>query len=119
VNVIEDVSGKNPCNNLSIPVCADVIVHPPSTGIVIAPECADVGTPKCANVVLTVASSSLRPPNPGEGILASQPLEVPFWGIQLGPLGSIIARGPILVVEGPSLLLHLHDYIQLECQGSQ
>jgi hypothetical protein len=96
VNAIEDVSGKTPCHTLTIPVCADVIVHLPSTGIVVTPECAntvttasadvvtpecaDTVTPECADVVLTVASSSLRPPNPGEGILASQPLEVPLLG---------------------------------------
>jgi hypothetical protein len=96
VNAIEDVSGKTPCHTLTIPVCADAIVHLPSTGIVVTPECAntvttasadvvtpecaDTVTPECADVVLTVASSSLRPPNPGEGILASQPLEVPLLG---------------------------------------
>ena len=104
VNAIEDVSGKTPCHTVTIPVCADAIVHLPSTGIVVTPECAntvttasadvvtpecadtvttacaDVVTPECADVVLTVASSSLRPPNPGEGVLASQPLEVPLLG---------------------------------------
>jgi hypothetical protein len=88
VNAIEDVSSKTPCHTLTILACTNAIIHPPSKGIVATPEsadivtpaCADVVTPECVDVGLTAASSSLRPPNPGEGILASQPFKVPLLG---------------------------------------
>ncbi|KAJ7008392.1 hypothetical protein NC653_007155 [Populus alba x Populus x berolinensis] len=70
VNAIEAVSGKTPCHTLPLPACTDVVVHLPNTIILIAPASAEVG--------LIVASSSLRPPNSSEGILASRPIEVPL-----------------------------------------
>ncbi|KAJ6880900.1 hypothetical protein NC652_034044 [Populus alba x Populus x berolinensis] len=123
----EDDSGKAPCLNLAIPVCANTAYHLISTGGVVASECtkviptvcADVVTPECVVAELTVVSSSLRTPN-WKKVYWPLGLQTHHcWGIWSGPLGSIIARGPILVVEGTTLLLHLYDNIQLEFQGTQ
>jgi hypothetical protein len=71
VIVVEAVSDVNSCKDLVPSVCAGVVGSPVCAGAVVPSVCAGV---------VSRAVLCLAPPNPGEGILAKSPSDVPPLG---------------------------------------